>query len=197
MNDEQILVAPRSVLEPFIRFRGFRQAGDSPIEEWIEAGGFKPRSMMESDPNYKQLIPYILLRCDDQVFRYWRTKRAGERRLHHLYSVGVGGHIDQRDDNLFTPSNELLLEAAMRELKEEIELSETPDLRHIGYINDDESEVGQVHFGVVYEAWLANPHAQTRESALARGEWKRLHDLKDVEYESWSQFLLDEYLLKT
>ncbi|MGC9329984.1 MAG: NUDIX domain-containing protein [Candidatus Hinthialibacter sp.] len=197
MNNEQILVAPRSILEPFIRFRGFRRADDSPLETWIKASAFKPRPIMESDPNYKQLIPYILLRCGDQVFRYWRTKRAGESRLHHLYSVGVGGHIDQRDDNLFTPSNELLLEAAMRELKEEIELDKTPELRHIGYINDDENEVGQVHFGVVYEAWLEHPDAQTRESALARGEWKPRNDLQDVKYESWSQFLVDEYLLKS
>jgi len=196
MKNENILVVPRSVLEPFIDFRGFRVASESPIVEWIEAGSFKPRPTMETDPSFKQLIPYILLRCSDQVYRYWRTKKAGESRLHHLYSLGIGGHIDRRDDNLFTASDELLFEAAMRELREEIELSETPELYHIGFINDDENEVGQVHLGVVYEAWLSSTHISTRESALARGEWKLISELGDVEYETWSQFLLEEYLLK-
>ena len=196
MKEEQILVVPRSALEPFVNFRGFRQADDSPIEQWIEAGDFKPRSVMESDPSYKQLIPYILLRCGDMAYRYWRTKKAGESRLHHLYSLGIGGHINQRDDNLFTPSSELLNEAAMRELREEVELAKLPELRHIGFINDDENEVGQVHLGVVFEAWLEAPEATIRESALARGEWKKVSELKDVEYESWSQFLVEEYLLK-
>lgn len=196
MKNENILVVPRSALEPFIRFRGFRAASESPIVEWIEAGAFKPRPAMETDPSFKQLIPYILLRCGEQVYRYWRTKKAGESRLHHLYSLGIGGHINQRDDNLFTASNELLFEAAMRELREEVQLSETPELRHIGFINDDENEVGQVHLGVVYEAWLSSTEVTTRESALARGEWKLINELTDVEYETWSQFLVEEYLLK-
>lgn len=196
MKDEQILVVPRKVLDPFIHFRGFRKADDSRIEEWIRASRFQSRSTMETDLSFKQLIPYILLRCGEQVYRYWRTKRAGESRLHHLYSLGIGGHIDQRDDNLFTPADELLHEAAIRELREEMDLPEIPALHHVGFINDDENEVGQVHLGIVYEAWLSSTEGKTRESALARGEWKRLDELMDVEYETWSQFLVEQYLLK-
>lgn len=196
MKNENILVVPRAALEPFIQFRGFRPAGAEPIVAWIEAGGFKSRPAMEADPSFKQLIPYILLRCGQQVYRYWRTKKAGESRLHHLYSLGVGGHIDQGDDNLFTSSRELLQEAAVRELREEVQLAETPVLRPIGYINDDENEVGQVHLGIVYEAWLTSTEITTRESALARGEWKLIQELRDVEYETWSQFLVEQYLLK-
>ncbi len=194
MKKENILVAPRAILEPFINFRGFKSSGDAPINEWLKQGIFKSRDEMESDPSYKQLIPYILLRHEDRVFRYWRTKRAGESRLHHLYSLGVGGHIDQRDENLFTPTDKLLDEAAMRELKEEVEIDSPESLKHIGFINDDESDVGKVHFGIVYEAWLGNDAIKTREGALGRGEWKAVDALSDVAYETWSQFLVDEYL---
>jgi predicted NUDIX family phosphoesterase len=196
MKKENILVVPRAILEPFINFRGFKSSGDAPINEWLEQGVFKSREEMESDPSYKQLIPYILLRHEERVFRYWRTKRAGESRLHHLYSLGVGGHIDQCDENLFTQTNELLDEAAMRELKEEVEIDSPESLKHIGFINDDESDVGKVHFGIVYEAWLDNETIKTREGALGRGEWKPITELNDVEYETWSQFLVDEYLTK-
>lgn len=196
MKEEHILVVPRSALEPFIHFRGFQNACDSRIEGWIEAGGFKPRPAMENDPRFKQLIPYILLRCGRQVYRYWRTRKAGESRLHHLYSLGIGGHIDWRDENLFVSSIDLLHAAALRELNEEVELAEMPELRHIGFINDDESEVGQVHLGIVYEAWLSSTDVKIRESALGRGEWISVDRLRDVPYETWSQFLVAEYLSK-
>ena len=84
----------------------------------------------------------------------------------------------------------------MRELQEELGVSRPPTDR-IGIINDDETEVGKVHLGLVYEAHFDNPTVRLREQALGRGEWKRLGDLKDgVEYETWSSFLIEEYLGK-
>ena len=151
---------------------------------------------MEVDTNFKQFIPYITLRCKDCAYRYWRTKKAGESRLHHLYSLGIGGHINPRDENLFTSQDEMIHEAAMRELREEVQISSEVILKHIGYINDDESPVGQVHFGIVYEAWLSTPDVEINEQALGRGDWIKISELQDgVEYESWSQFLV-EYLSK-
>ncbi|MEW6236524.1 MAG: NUDIX domain-containing protein [Candidatus Omnitrophota bacterium] len=197
MAAERILVVPRSYLGEFLAFRGFRPASAASPEAWMEAALFLPRPEMETDPSYKQIIPYILLRHEESVFRYRRTKRAGESRLHHLYSIGVGGHINPRDENLFTESHEVLEEAAMRELHEEMEVGTAPSLRHVGFINDDDSEVGQVHLGVVYEALLPNKQVKIRESALSRGEWVEIGRLQDgAEYETWSQFIISDYLLR-
>ena len=197
MAIERILVVPRSVLSDILPFRGFRPLGDSRLDSWLEASQFQPREEMESNPAFKQIIPYSVLRHGDHVFRYWRTKRAGESRLHHLYSIGIGGHINDRDMNLFTPPGEMLNEAAARELKEEVEVEALTCFQPVGIINDDESEVGRVHFGVVYEAWVESRNARIRESALARGEWKPVTGLRDdVEYETWSRFVIEEYLMK-
>jgi len=192
-----ILVIPRSLLGGFIEFRGFQLLGETNPETWISQCQFKPRSEMETDPSFKQLIPYILVRREDRIFRYRRTKRAGESRLHHLYSIGIGGHINLRDENLFSASGEILLEAALRELREEVDVESPVELRPIGFINDDETDVGQVHLGLVYEAWVESERIEIRESALSRGEWIRIDELDDgVEYEGWSQFVIEQYLRK-
>jgi predicted NUDIX family phosphoesterase len=196
MAEELVWVTPRSVLGEWIRFRGFRDAHEPPPSAWMEAAQFKPRAAMEQDPTYKQLVPYIVLRSGGLIFRYWRTKKSGESRLHHLYSIGVGGHINPHDDNLFSVGDDLMLEAARRELNEEVRLAEQPRLTMAGFINDDDTEVGRVHLGVVFEARLDNPQVDAKEQALGRGEWKPLNELLDgAEYESWSRFVIDQFLL--
>lgn len=195
MPKEEILVVPRAALGDFIDFRGFKQETSTPPEFWKDHFQFKLREEMERDPAHKQFIPYVTLRNKGYVFRYWRTKKAGESRLHHLYSIGIGGHINPRDTNLFTSEEEMIHEAAMRELNEEIKVQENVELKHIGYINDDESEVGKVHIGIVYEAWLPNQDIETSEQALGRGEWKPVEQLFDgAEYETWSTFLIEAML---
>ncbi len=198
MSQESILVIPRAMLGTFIQFHGFKPLGDSRPEEWLAAASFKSRQEMETDSAFKQLIPYIVLRYKNEVFRYWRTKRGGESRLHHLYSIGIGGHINPRDENLFTPQEDVLIEAAWRELREEAHVDSSLDLQPVGFINDDRSDVGQVHLGIVYDARLESKSVEIKESALGRGEWKSVSDLYDgVEYETWSSFVIDEYLIKS
>lgn len=199
MPEEKVLVIPRSALDGFLPFRGFRSAQGVDLAAWAPQCSFKPRGPMESDKAYKQIIPYIVLRSGGQTFRYWRTKRGGEDRLHHRYSIGVGGHVNPIDDGLFSMiEGDLFAEAAKRELDEEVELSHPVELSLVGFLNDDEVEVGQYHLGVVYEAFLPEPQAALREAALGRGEWKPAHKLNDgVEYETWSQFVIDDYLLQS
>lgn len=196
MNDELVWVTPRAVFDDWISFRGFRSSDQPPPSAWLDEARFLPRAAMEQDPSYKQLVPYIVLRAGDLVFRYWRTKKSGESRLHHLYSIGIGGHINPLDDNLFSAGDDLMLEAALRELNEELRLSEAPRLAMAGFINDDDTEVGRVHLGVVFEARLSAPEVEINEQALGRGEWRPLHQLlDDVEYESWSRFVIEQFLL--
>ncbi len=191
-HDERILVIPiQRLWEILPQHQGFR-AGN--LELWgrlADDWKFAARDAVEPDPSLKQLIPYVILRSGEYVFRYWRTKRAGESRLHHLYSLGVGGHIDEKDMNLFTGTEELLLEAAAREVREEVEHSGELHLEHLGTLNDDSNDVGRVHLGLVFTADVGETRPETREAALGRGEWLKPSDLSDgVEYETWSQLLI-------
>src|SRR6185436_4643473 len=60
------------------------------------------RTDAEQDKRYKQLIPYVLVICNNKVLRYRRGKGGQETRLHGLYSVGIGGHISDQDHGLFS-----------------------------------------------------------------------------------------------
>lgn len=192
-ENELILVIPRQTFGDFLAFRGFKPVNNDPVDEWMKNCTFQDRTPMESDPSQQQIIPYILLRHDDLVFRYCRTKKGGEARLHDMYSIGIGGHINPIDDS--STSGDIIMKAAMRELEEEMHITQDVTLEHIGYINDDESEVGKVHLGFVMQAWLENPDAAVREDALSKGEWVKKDNMLDGnEYETWSHLIIKGYL---
>ena len=190
---ERILTAPTErVWELMPHHNGFRAGTLDLWDQLAPHWQFMERGLAEMDPSFKQLIPYIILRGNGQVFRYRRTKRGGESRLHHLYSIGVGGHIDEADFNLFTSESEMLEEAAAREVREEMHYSGPLQLDYLGTLNDDSNDVGKVHLGLVFSADVGKDRPEIRESALSRGEWLDTERLNDgANYETWSQWLIE------
>src|SRR5260221_14229219 len=97
--DERVLVIPTSVLIEAGLFHGFCPRVDDYLLRILEPRNlsYRPRSEVESDPSFKQIIPYVVLRWKDQVFHYTRGKAGTETRLQALRSLGVGGHISELD----------------------------------------------------------------------------------------------------
>ena len=97
--DERVLVVPSAELDRLGRFQGFSAEADRYITALLlpELMQYRPRSEVEDDPGYKQIIPYVVFRCADAVFCYTRGKSQGEARLHRLRSLGVGGHVSEED----------------------------------------------------------------------------------------------------
>src|SRR5437879_6536621 len=128
---------------------------------------------MENDPSYKQLIPYCVFRHEGQLFHYKRGKLQGEGRLHSKRSIGVGGHISSKDKNLF---GSVYLEAMHREIGEEVHLETTYRDTCVGLLNDDETEVGKVHLGIVHIFDLDAPKVRPRERSMlqSRSEERRV-----------------------
>lgn len=121
--DEQILVVPATLLDELGRFQGFCDDVQRylPVLLGSEQTDYRPRGEMEQDPNFKQLIPYVVFRhrSDDgvwRVFHYTRGSGQGEQRLHAKKSVGVGGHISLED----TQHPDAYLAGMQRELLEEV-----------------------------------------------------------------------------
>jgi predicted NUDIX family phosphoesterase len=190
--DEHVLVIPTSVFHAAGLFQGFRQEADyyAPLLFKSEHFQFLPRSHVETDPTFKQLIPYVVLRHGPDVFCYRRGKTGFEQRLHALRSIGVGGHIGKQDisDDDFSYRR-----AMLREINEEINLACGYNERCLGIINDDSTPVGQVHLGIVHVFDLEGREVTPREEALRDGRLVPLQELKDrrEEFETWSQFVLD------
>lgn len=191
-SSERVLVIPTAVFHRAGVFQGFCARLDDYLPTVLDPRHFsyRPREEVETDPSFKQLIPYVVLRWGDQVFHYTRGKRATESRLQALRSLGVGGHICADDSSLFESPYR---QAMLRELAEEVHLDTTYQERCLGLINDDSTPVGQVHLGIVHVFELAAPKVERREQVLTRAGFAPLAELREqrTEFETWSQFVMD------
>ncbi len=195
--DERVLVVPGAELDRLGRFQGFSAEADRYITALLvpELMQYRPRSEVEHDPSYKQIIPYVVFRCADAVFCYTRGKSQGEARLHRLRSLGVGGHVSEEDAE--GGKNLDAYESAMkRELDEEVEVASPGRILRVGLINDDSTPVGQVHLGVVHLFELEHPQVTAREEGLAEAGFVPLATIMTIrqEFETWSQICINSIL---
>jgi predicted NUDIX family phosphoesterase len=193
-TEERVLCFPRTLLEELGVFQGI----SLDIEKYLPLVTssrhilYLNRSEAELDKRYKQLIPYVLVLCQDRILRYRRGKGGQESRLHGLFSVGVGGHISEEDHGLF--STALGYHDGMRrELIEEIDVDEVNDAA-VAVINDDSTEVGYVHFGVVHVLHVANETVVGRRSGIVNPEFVAITEARKnpESYETWSRFCLEQ-----
>jgi|SRR5580704_1667198 predicted NUDIX family phosphoesterase len=193
-TEERVLCFERKLLEKLGVFQGLSLDIEKylPVVSASENVTYLNRSAAELDKRYKQLIPYVLILCNDRILRYRRGKGGGETRLHGLFSVGVGGHISEEDNGLFT-TGVGYHEGMRRELLEEVAIEEMNEAA-VALINDDSTEVGQVHFGVVHVMHVPDEKIVGRRSGIASPEFVPLADaVKDLAgYESWSRFCLEQ-----
>jgi predicted NUDIX family phosphoesterase len=193
MAEERVLCFPRELLEEIGVFQGLSLDTEKylPALTATEQVLYLNRSDAEQDKRYKQLIPYVLILCQDRILRYRRGKGGQETRLHGLFSVGIGGHISEEDHGLFS-ERQGYHEGMRRELLEEVDIDEVVDAT-VAVINDDSTEVGYVHFGVVHVVHVPDEKIVGRRSGILAPEFVPIADaVKDLAgYESWSRFCLE------
>lgn len=195
-QDEQVLVVKRSVLEQTGMFQGLAYDVDARLKQLFAPGTprFMPRPAAETDPSFKQLIPYVLLSHQGRILSYVRGKRAGETRLVGNRSIGIGGHINPVDDmSLFGDFYDTYLNAVKREVEEEIHVNAAYQDRIIALLNDDSNPVGSVHLGVVHLWTLDSDNIEKREQMITQMAFMSLDELAAVRdtMETWSQLCLD------
>ncbi len=193
-TEERVLCFRRQLLEELGVFHGLSLE----VEKYLPAVTasaqlvYRNRSETEQDPRYKQLIPYVLIFCQGRILRYRRGKGGQETRLHGLYSVGIGGHISDEDHGLFS-SHVGYQEGMRREILEEVAVEQAKDAA-VALINDDSTDVGRVHFGVVHVMHVASETVARGRSGIVAPEFIPVADaVRDpAAYESWSQFCLEK-----
>ena len=148
--------------------------------------------MVEDDPSWKQIIPYVVFLAAGSVFRYTRGKSGGEARLRRKISLGVGGHVAEEDAEGRGTLDAYEM-ALRRELDEEVEVRSPGLLRRVGLINDDSTPVGRVHLGVVHLYDLDRPEVSPREDALSETGFIPVDQLRAEwdQFETWSQICID------
>jgi len=188
---EDVLVVPRSALFGADEWVGFRDRDlDGLLASVRRHYRFRPRKEVEDDPTEPQIIPYVVFRHEDRYFLTHRLRRSSERRLRHLYSLGVGGHINPEDvEGAADP-----IDAGLRrEWEEEVVYSGGFQYRLIGAINDQTTPVGRVHVGLIFLVEGDRPEISIREVDKLAGTLLSLDAMRSyyLDMESWSQLIFD------
>jgi predicted NUDIX family phosphoesterase len=196
---ERVLVVPTEVFHRLGHFQGFSGDVGRYLDDLFspQNTSYRARHEVEEDPGFKQLIPYVIFCHEDEsgvrnLFQYTRGTGQGEGRLHRKRSIGIGGHVSMIDaaaEDCGTP----YAEGMRRELDEEV-VVETPYTdRLVGLINDDESEVGRVHLGVVHVFDVRRPAVRPREAEIIESGFRPVDEiLRDPSaFETWSQICLE------
>jgi predicted NUDIX family phosphoesterase len=197
MSEEQVLVVERKTIEQAGMFNGLVFDTDRYLSRIFVQGAarFIPRAQAEKDPSHKQLIPYVIMSCNNEYLSYVRGKRAGEPRLKGLRSIGIGGHINPQDDMPLFNRNfyETYIAAVKREVNEEVAVKANYTDKIVALLNDESNEVGAVHLGIVHYWNLDEPTVSKKEQMISRLSFMTIAELQNIRdtLETWSQLCLD------
>jgi predicted NUDIX family phosphoesterase len=192
---ENVLVVKRRLFDQLGSFQGLNFEVQKYLDAFLSRGNnfFLPRSEAEINPAYKQIIPYAVIAFEDSVAYYVRGKKAGEQRLVAKGSIGIGGHMNETDESLFALDEEAYRAGVEREVNEEIKIDSPFEDRIVALLNDDTTEVGRVHLGIVHVFKLIEPNVQKREAMITGLTFLPKEELlaRREGMESWSQICLD------
>jgi predicted NUDIX family phosphoesterase len=191
---ESVLCVPRTTIFPDGAWHGLVATGLERVLRTIRATAeYRPRHLVEDDPSQQQIIPYCIVRhSDDTYLLTHRLRASSEKRLHHLYSLGVGGHVNPGDGEV---GDDPVVGGLRREWAEEIVCPAPATARLVAVLNDDTTPVSRVHLGLVF---LVEPGdggaASVREVRKLEGEVLSLEAMRRhyLNMESWSQLVYDD-----
>ena len=172
-----------------------------------------PRTVADSDIRYVHPITYMLLVNEEgKVFMYQRGAKGKENRLHDLYSVGIGGHVNPVKGVEHIPT--LIGLGAIEELQSELGISnislesmvqptKTQEKWYTIYAGNDPivgaPTVHDYHIGIVRVLHI-NTTDITRheEGVISQGKFVDINDavamMNKGKLERWSEIVLTNYI---
>ena len=198
MKRETILCIPTKILFSSFQCTEFqtRQNTTYITDSLIDTNmWFWPRDYLETDSNYKQIIPYVVVRSWDKIGVYTRSVTGWENRLYNRLSIWFWWHISVADsylDGEVLNVQNTIITSLRRELEEELGIKKLYPVKHLGYIYDPSNEVGKVHLGVVYTIEIDQTDIWTIEEHIKEFQFIRMNEFSSLEgeFETWSQFLI-------
>ena len=194
-REEMVLTVRRSLFDQLGAFQGLSFDVARYLTPFLsrENNLFIPRSDAEKDPSFKQIIPYVILVHEGRVLHYVRGKKGGEQRLTAKGSIGIGGHLNDADENLFSLDQRSYLAGVRREVAEELILQSGYQNHIRALLNDDSNEVGRVHLGIVHVFELDGAQVTKRESQITQVSFLTPAELlaRRGQLETWSQICAD------
>jgi predicted NUDIX family phosphoesterase len=108
-------------------------------------------------------------------------------------SLGIGGHISWSECSPLWLTEDELIRHAYREICEELKDPElVGPLRICGLINEDETEVGTVHLGVVLHGTCVTPVASNEKDKVVEVQPLTLQEIaaQISDFELWSRMIV-------
>ena len=199
MSDKIMVVRNTYLFNGENHFEGYKPSGQEDYESRIlKYYEYMARDLAEENPAYKQPIGYAVVINPSlgQVFAYQRSKqdkKYPEKRLQGKHSWGVGGHIKKVDNATGNP----IYGSMLREIREEVDIQGSVDLKPIGYVNTEVDEVSSVHFGILYAAITDATVVIPKDSEIANGRLCPIGELAEIcqspdfTVEEWSRIALE------
>lgn len=194
MKPEQVLVVPESIINFGIFKDGFFGGEPGFFNAILSRATFMDRTKAETDETHKQLIPYCVIKRNNEIFTYQRTTKGGENRLHSKYSLGVGGHC-QDLGNKFQDHRVTYFANLAKELSEEIDMKNYDSEKLIGYLYLSASPVDRVHLGCIHLIEVDGfTNLDTAEDCLDNCGFKSYAQLIEnkSKFENWSQIVIEQ-----
>ena len=198
---ESVLVVPTELLHQLGYFQGFMPDVEGYLETLLSPAhtSYQPRAAMEADPSFKQLIPYVIF-CHAAVRR--RTVGLSVHAWDRAGGTAAAPQAERgnRRSHLFgrcERQRAVRGRDAPRAGRRSHHQHSLPQ-KCVGLINDDETEVGKVHLGVVHIFDVENTHILPRESEIVDAGFVPADDLLgDLDgFESWSRICLESLFTK-
>jgi predicted NUDIX family phosphoesterase len=193
IEGEDVLCVPRSTIFPDGAWHGLIARGLERVLRTVHATSeYRPRAEIEENADLQQIIPYCVVHHphDDSYLLTRRLRRSSEKRLHHLYSLGIGGHVNPGDGEKDDP----VVGGLRREWAEEIRSPWPARASLVALLNDDSSPVSRVHLGLVFLVEPDGGVVEVREVEKLEGEILSLEAMRRhyLSMESWSQLVFDD-----
>ena len=191
-DNEEVLGVERRLIEEIGMFQGLMLDTEKYLPTLLDPRHYRfvARHKAEEDDSLKQLIPYFIICHGEGIWCYVRGKKSGEGRLVSKASIGIGGHINHLDANLF---EDIYSRAAVRELEEEVSVPPGYTHKIVALLNDDLTPVGRVHLGVVHVLRATSENVKKREGVITESGFRTRPELQAMYgiMETWSQICLD------
>lgn len=150
---------------------------------------FMERMAAERMFEYKQIIPYTIIQNNkNEILIYQRS--GSEKRLNQMWSVGWGGHVLMDDFSKPSSIEDNILSGAYRELNEEIKNFRSEKLKFLGIINEEYTEVGKTHIGLVFFT-ITDLENIILSSEAKNSKFISLNEINNFKMEMWSQMTIE------
>jgi dCMP deaminase len=195
---EQVLAVSEQAFKEAGSFINFKDFDKGFYQKLLTNIRYVSRDDAERDTGWKQLIPYVLVRSGKDWLVMQRLPRSGEKRLHHAYTFGVGGHINPADSTSEAEGDDVIERGMYREINEEIWVDDLKNIKPVGFIYDESQEVSRHHLGVVYAAETGSKEVKALEPEKLKPFFVDKKDLpKYIDgKENWAEIVYKGYISK-